>query len=393
MKLYKFQEEAYKYFYEKKKRVYFAFDTGLGKTVTALNIAKDFKKVLILCPASIKFVWEKEMEKFNLYPQYYEIHSYDYFREHKDEILNRNFFDLIIFDEAHKLKNPKAKITKLCMKIFSKANKIMLSATPFEKLGDFYSQLRILSYKHPFNTMSYTTYKNMFFVVDVFNNIKKFQSKHLENYFFEKFVYPYVWFLKKDEVIELPDVIEDEIKLKTKSYFKSAKIEINETNALTFFITRFHKETFSKEKIEFVAEFVMNNPKTVVFSFFKEPLRLLKEEFNIDSYFITGDNKKDLEKASLKGDKPLFATFALKEGVNLVNYSNIIFLSLPLAYRDYYQSVSRLHRIGQTKKVYVVKVLSSPIDQYVNKIISQKRNLLEELQNKSIEEIKKEVEI
>ncbi|MGC8789751.1 MAG: SNF2-related protein [Caldisericum sp.] len=392
--MYSFQEQAYKYFYQKDGKVYLAFDTGLGKTLTSLNIAKDFKKVLILCPASVKFVWSKEMEKFNLYPEYFEIHSYDFFREHYNEILQKNFFDLIIFDEAHKLKNIKARITKICMKIFPKREKIMLSATPFEKLDDFYSQLKILTTAHYFHQIDYTAYKRFFFNIDPWGKILSFLNEDKEKFFYENLVYPYVWFLKKEDVIDLPAIIEDALSIPTKSYFKSRFNKVvNQDNALSFFITQYYKESLSKDKIQFIGEFIQNNANTIVFSFFREPLWLLREHFKIDHYYIDGSNKKDLAKACTEGGKPILTTYALKEGVNLTHYSNIVFLSLPLAYRDYYQSVSRLHRIGQNKKVYVVKVLSSKIDRYVNKIIQQKRNLLEELQRKTIEEIKEEIEL
>jgi superfamily II DNA or RNA helicase len=390
MRLYKFQEEAYQYFYEHDGQVYFAFDTGLGKTITALNIAKDFKKVLILCPASVKFVWQKEMEKFNLYPRYHEIYSYDYFREHGEQILRKNFFDLIIFDEAHKLKSVKAKITRLCMKIFPKSKKIMLSATPFEKLEDFYSQLRILTHTHYFHRFSFSDYKIIFFKVDLFKKIVGFKDKATKEFFYEKFVHPYVWFLKKENVIELPDLMEDVLTIKTTTYFDGSK-PLSTINALSFFISLYHKESFSKEKIEFIKEFLENNPHTVVFSYFKEPLKILKGLIK-DCYYIDGENKADLEKACGNGGKPLLATYTLKEGVNLTNYSNIVFLSLPMAYRDYYQAISRLYRIGQGKKVYVVKLLASKIDKFVDRILQQKRNLLEELKTKTLEEIQKEIE-
>lgn len=391
--LYSYQIEAYKRFYENKCRYYFAFDTGMGKTLTALNIAKDFKNVLIISPASVKIVWEKEMEKFNLYPKNsYTIVSYDYFRENHKAILDKVYYDLIIFDEAHKLKNPSAKITRLCMNIFPKSNKIMLSATPFEKLLDFYSQLKILTHEHPLWNYNLRLYKEIFFTLDFWKNIKDFRSEGMKETFYTKFVYPYVWFLKREDVLDLPELIENEVELNGKrEYYKQLATETtHHTNAVAYFNYLYHQESLLKSRIDFVREFIEDNPKTIVFSYYKAPLEVLRSQIK-DCYFITGDNKKDLEKALLEGGKPILATYCINEGVDLSHYKNVVFLCLPLAYRDYYQAYSRVYRAGQKSKVYVMKPIASRIDKYVLRILSQKKNVLEELANKDINQLQEEL--
>ena len=393
MKLYKFQEEAYKRFFDNECQYYFAFDTGMGKTLTALNIAKEFKNVLIICPASVKVVWEKEMKKFNLYPkQQYKIVSYDFFREHYKKILEEVFWHLIIFDEAHKLKNPSAKITRICMHIFPRAYKIMLSATPFEKLNDFYSQLKILTHKHPFHDLNFKLYKESFFLLDFWGKITKFRSEEIKERFYEKYVYPYVWFLKRDDVIELPEIIEDEIELTGSSYYQQLEPKASTmSNALSWFIFSYHQESLLKAKIDFVIEFLENNPKTIVFSLYKTPLKIVKKRLKEECYFITGDNKRDLEKVLLEGNKPVLSTYCINEGVDLSHYKNVVFLSLPLAYRDYYQAYSRVYRAGQKNSVYLIKLIGSRLDRYVVKILQQKKDVLTELVNKNIETLQKEI--
>jgi SNF2 family DNA or RNA helicase len=382
---------------------YLAWETGTGKTLAALKIAENFKNVLIICPSSVKTVWRSEIEKWGINLRNVEIVSYDYFRMHIDEILKKTFWNFIIFDEAHKLKNVKAKITKLVMKIFPKVYKVMLSGTPFEKPEDYYAQLRILRPDHPFGKLSFTEYKHVFFEVDDrFHYIIGFKSKSIKEQFFEKYVVPYVNFVKRADVVELPSLIEDNKYFSSDDYLivdeeKENLMELLERewkffdddeetrNILRVFMYKYKKSAFLKDKIEYVADFIVDNPQTVVFSFFLEPLQHVMKKVGKDkAYFITGQDKKDLENALRRGDKPILATYCISEGINLTHYKNIIFLSLPLAWRTYEQALSRVWRYGQADKVYLQRLIDvNGIDGRVLEILKQKKNVLEELKLKA----------
>ena len=104
---------------------------GLGKTIQALgviNATPDAKKILVICPASLRLNWKQEAEKWlvNGYsikvvdskkanqPDTDDdivIINYDVLRKHA-EFLRSRTWDLMIVDEAHYLKNPKAQRTK-----------------------------------------------------------------------------------------------------------------------------------------------------------------------------------------------------------------------------------------------------------------------------------------
>jgi SNF2 family DNA or RNA helicase len=371
---------------------YFAWETGTGKTLAALKIAENFKNVLIICPASVQGVWLNEIEKWNIKLRNFKIVSYDYFRMHTDKILKEAFWNFVIFDEAHKLKNVKAKITKLVMKIFPKTYKVMLSGTPFEKYEDYYTQLRILRPDHPFQRLNFKDYKWIFFAVDKkFNYIIDFRSRRMKEKFFEEYVSPYVYFVKRSDVVELPSLIEDV------KYFSSGDYLINddedeeleeewrflgeEENFLKVFMHRYKKSALLKDKLDYVIDFIEDNPQTVVFSYFLGPLQwILKKVDRKKVYFITGQDKKDLELALKYADKPIVATYCISEGINLTHYKNIIFLCLPLAWRTYEQALSRVWRYGQEDKVYLqVLVDRNGIDERVLEILRQKKNVLDEL--------------
>lgn len=378
---------------------YLAWETGTGKTLAALKIAENFKNVLIMCPASVQTVWLNEIEKWGIKLRNFKIVSYDYFRMHTDKILKEAFWNFVIFDEAHKLKNVKAKITNLVMKIFNKTYKVMLSGTPFEKHEDYYTQLRILRPDHPFSKLSFKYYKWTFFAVDKrFNYIIDFRSRRIKEKFFEEYVSPFVYFVRRSDVVELPSLIED-----VKYFFSSGDYLISneedeadfdlrewnfdeEENILKVFMYRYKKSALLKDKIDYVIDFIEDNPQTVVFSYFLSPLQYIAKKGGKGKvYFITGQDKKDLELALRYADKPILATYCISEGINLTHYKNIIFLCLPLAWRTYEQALSRVWRYGQEDKVYLqVLVDRNGIDERVLEILRQKKNVLDELKLRSM---------
>ncbi len=105
-----------------------ADEVGLGKTIEAGLILKEYmvrglvKKVLILVPASLVSQWAYELNTKFFIPAVAQKKSYSWEQAdvivssidtakrspHRDIVLNLEY-DLIIIDEAHKLKNNKTK--------------------------------------------------------------------------------------------------------------------------------------------------------------------------------------------------------------------------------------------------------------------------------------------
>lgn len=105
-------------------------EMGLGKTVQAIglmNAQPELRRRLIICPASLKLNWQRELNKWlvrkcpifiadsKLCPALADgvtIINYDVVSKHQ-EVLKDTEWDLIVCDEAHYLKNPKAKRTQV----------------------------------------------------------------------------------------------------------------------------------------------------------------------------------------------------------------------------------------------------------------------------------------
>ena len=141
-------------FAAKTGRVLIADDMGLGKTIQAIAtielLAKEFgiSNVLIICPTSLKYQWKNEINKFTdrsikvieghldkrksqyLSDEFYKIASYGV-ALNDIEYLNKMAPDLVILDEAQRIKNWKTKTAQNIKKLNSDFV-IVLTGTPLE---------------------------------------------------------------------------------------------------------------------------------------------------------------------------------------------------------------------------------------------------------------------
>lgn len=149
------------------QRAILADDMGLGKTVQAvassiyLKKLKKVRRVLVISPASLKHQWKSEIEKFcdekavviegikvkrkKLYKEksFFHILNYELTYRDKDEILSLNP-DLVILDEAQRIKNWKAKTSQTVKSIISKYA-FILTGTPLEnRLEELYSVVQFI---------------------------------------------------------------------------------------------------------------------------------------------------------------------------------------------------------------------------------------------------------
>jgi SNF2 family DNA or RNA helicase len=145
-------------------RALLADEVGLGKTIEAGIIIKEYiarklaNKILILTPATLKYQWQEEMsskftEQFIIAdtPEGYKnskvIASMDTAKtsRHK-KVLESITWDLIVIDEAHKLKNSSTQNYKL-VKSLHKERCLMLTATPLQ--NNIFELWALLDLLHP----------------------------------------------------------------------------------------------------------------------------------------------------------------------------------------------------------------------------------------------------
>ena len=371
--------------------LYLAADIGTGKTIAALAAAKalGYKKLGVIAPLSAQPSWIEDGKKLGFtFVRNQNLFTY--------EKLARNnlvpYGDLIIYDEAHRVKNPKAKITKLLLKYHKNQPKFLLSGTPQDKLHELYTQYKLIDENiwGPFT--SYTKWVTTFFILNEY-----FKPKALRHPAFKdeilKNIEPVTFRVRLDEVAEIPEAEEILIKLEPSKQLQKRIKQMREEELyqLSGFIKEYAMaqgidpdtaQMVDTTKLEWVVDFLKENPDTIVFSYFKTPVKWLQKKLKDKAYYITGEDKRDLGRAIERGDKPVIATFALKEGANLQRYKKVVFLSLPLSYRDYFQSKGRVHRSGQRDKVLIYKLFRQPIDYEVAKILRYKKELNDYVRNR-----------
>jgi superfamily II DNA or RNA helicase len=144
------------------RRTLLADDMGLGKTVQAIAASallkelRGIQRVLIICPASLKHQWSREIRRFTSLPvnivegglmkrrpfygdpAFFTILNYEIVRRDIKEIEHLRP-DLIILDEAQRIKNWRTK-TAMTVKRLQSRYAFVLTGTPLEnRLDELYS--------------------------------------------------------------------------------------------------------------------------------------------------------------------------------------------------------------------------------------------------------------
>ncbi len=150
-----------------KGRAVLADEMGLGKTIQGVGVAEflaryaGIRRVLVICPASLKSQWRNEITKFcdrsvqliggaiaeraTQYhsPEFFTVCNYEQVLRDYLEI-ERSHWDLIILDEAQRIKNWEAKTSRIIKSLQSRFA-LVLTGTPLEnRLDDLYSVVEFI---------------------------------------------------------------------------------------------------------------------------------------------------------------------------------------------------------------------------------------------------------
>ena len=417
-----------------------ADEMGLGKTLQAiiflrkLIAEKTDAKILIVSPTSLVYNWEKEFQKFAPELKYIAvaeskkkrqeimqnfdnynifITTYGLVRNDNDEYESKDF-EVCIIDEAQAIKNYQAGMTKEIKKIKART-KIALTGTPLE--NSVLELWSIFDFIMPGYLNSIVRFREAYGIKDV----DKDSLKRLDNLNYQ--IRPFILRRKKKEVSkELPDKIEqieyldmsEMEKAMYQSLVEDTKEEIDNVIASEGFskarfkivtlLTRLRQLCISpalldkdytedsikiKRLLEIVKELIKDNHKILIFSSFKGAVELVKKKFDeesISNYVIDGSvSGKDrvMLVDAFNKDKTSCFLITLKSGgtgLNLTSADIVIHLDVWWNPQVENQATDRAHRIGQTKKVTVLKLINKgTVEEKIIELQEKKRILSDNL--------------
>ena len=404
----------------KKGRMAIFADTGLGKTLIQLSIAKNIiqhtnKKVLILTPLAVAFQFLLEAEKLGIDDIEYskdgkhtkKIVVCNYERLH---YFNSNDFEGVILDESSILKNFDGQIKNQVNTFIKKIPyRYCSTATPspndFIELGTTSEALGYMGYMDMLGKF----FKNNQGSIDGRNrNVgEKFYLKpHAENDFFA-WVNQWAMMVKmpsdlgfSNERYVLPELIINKHMVENKSQIAiDGQIQMFNIVAKNFNEIRHEQKNTELERCEKAIE--LANGKTSVYWCNTNNESKLLREMDSNAVEIIGsqsiDKKEEILLAFANGQIERLITKAkmTSMGLNWQHCNHSVFFPT-FSYEQYYQAIRRFWRFGQTKDVTIDMVISDgqtrvveALQQKTEKAIQLHENLTRNV-NRSFEHVTKE---
>ena len=415
-----------------------ADDMGLGKTLQALAVVQKAKEedgpmpTLVVCPTTVVFNWESEIQKFaptlstlklsgverkqffKEIPNYdVVITSYALVRRDIEKLKDINF-RYVILDESQNIKNAMSQ-TAQAVKKLQASHKLALSGTPIEnKLEELWSVFDFLMPGFLFSVSDF----NYRYVNPIMERQDKTVEKRLKLQ-----IYPFILRrMKRDVAKDLPDKVENiayceltdeqrdfylQVLDSTKEeLFKSIEQNGLEKSRLSIFSALLrlrqiccHPRLYDKENVKnimksgkfeklkvMLEEIISEGHRILLFSQFVDMLDIIKawlEREGIPYEYLTGktkDRQGAVERFNSTPSIPIFL-ISLKAGGTGLNLTGADYV---IHYDPWWnpavedQATDRAYRIGQTKKVFVYRLITkNTVEEKIQKLKTIKRNLVD----------------
>ena len=398
-----------------------ADDMGLGKTSAAIVASIEAKpnKTLVICPASLKQNWKREIENYTDKPIYicegkkyedsanYVIINYDIMKnfhslKSKEEtIIQKSKFDLVIIDESHYIKSPQASRTKLINDICKDIKKIwLLTGTPLTSRPiDYFNLLSLVDSPVSRNWMAYvrrycagyqfTVGMNKVWNVNGASNLDELRER----------TSPLLLRRLKENVLDLPEKIITPVYLTLKSkeyenvmgeYFDWVKNNPKESKSLSVQFTKLMKvrQIIADEKVKNTIELIQNTleqeRKVIVFSNFTGSLNKIYEHFKknavkLDGSSTTKQRQDSVDKFQNEDKIKVFVgnIKAAGVGITLTSGDVVIFNDLSFVPADHSQAEDRAYRIGQKNSVSVLyPIFENTIEGIIYDMLDRKKKII-----------------
>ncbi len=416
-----------------------ADDMGLGKTLQAIAVLLASKQEgekgtsLIVAPASLVYNWGEECSRYAPELSISLVTGTQEERKHKiaawqDFDLLITSYDLLkrdiafyedkefryeIIDEAQYIKNHTTAAAK-AVKVIRSQIRYALTGTPIEnRLSELWS---IFDYLMPGFLYGYDVFKREMETPIVKNEDQGAMER------LQKMTSPFILRRKKEDVLkDLPEKLEEcryvQFGNTQQRLYDGQVLHLRES------IARQDEEEFSKNKLQILSELtrlrqicchpslcfedyngeaakleacldlvqsaIDGGHRMLVFSQFTSMLEILQEglqKLKIPYFTITGSTSKEkrleLVKEFNQGDVPVFLISLKAGGVGL----NLTGADMVIHYDPWWnlavqnQATDRAHRIGQTKKVTVYRLIAkNTIEEKIQKLQEKKKDLADQV--------------
>lgn len=403
-------------------------DCGLGKTMQTIMTLElmDAFPALVITPASVKYNWKKEWEKWNptrtvgvvgrkkkfdenVWQNDVIIINYDILGERGLDKPTAKFKELLkkrwascVMDEIHFLKSEKALRTKMAKKIVktvphvwgltgtltqNKPADLIQPFTIIRRFEDIFGSTKEFKYR-------YCNAKMTVFGMDCsgFSNLEELHELLRMG--------GYIRRNKRDVLDELPPMVEQTIDVpisNTREYRKAEnnlleyleKIDINKVNSAVnaphLVMIQTLKQLSIEGKLPFITTYIKEwleaneGEQLLVFGVHRMPLQQLAEYFKapLIQGGVSADKKQQIvNEFSNGGHRLLFANIqSAGTGTDGLqdNCSNLVYIELPDKSTELEQANARLERMGQRNSINITYLLSpDTIDADIKEMVADK---------------------
>lgn len=405
------------------KRFILADDMGLGKTTSTILAALETgaKKILIVCPASLKINWQREIENYSDRPVFiaegkkfstehdFVIVNYDILKnfhdsdpKKKDEsLLLQSGFELVILDEAHMISNVQAQRTRIINSFAKKVDRVwLLTGTPMtSRPMNYYNLLNLIESPVAQNWKAYairycqgfqfTAGKRKVWNVMGASNLEELRDRTSKQ----------ILRRLKEEVLDLPDKIITPVYLRLKSkeyedlmgeYFDWYDKNPDESSSLTVQFSKLMKvrkviaNEKTKQTIEFAENILEQGKKVIIFTNFTDTLQTLYQHFGKQAVYLDGSCSNSIRQQAVDSfqndDKIKVFVGNLKAagvGLTLTAAEVVIMNDLSFVPAEHAQAEDRAYRYGQKSNVLVYYPLfENTIEGVIYDILNKKKRII-----------------
>lgn len=379
-------------------------EMGLGKTAEAIGAMVALHNTgathfLVVCPASVLVNWIREVEKFSTLTTH-KIHgkalesAYEswindggvavttYETLDKIELPDNFTYSMLVVDEAHYVKNPKAERTQNLLYVRQRTDRVLfMTGTPIE--NNVEEMCFLIGCLQP----------------EVAKTVYGSTSLAMAPDFRRKVSTVYFRRTREDVLNELPEKVENdewlELTAAEKDLYKTFVDDegYSKQRQVSWLIENPAESSKGQRLLEIVEEYTENGRKILIFSFFINTIEKVMEMCGDYKVFgpINGSISTDKRQAIIdeytKFEGPAILVSQIQAGgtgLNIQAASVIIFCEPQLKPSLETQAIARAFRMGQVNTVMVHRLLcQDTVDEQIVLMLENKQEIFDEFADKS----------